>query len=161
VSKFLKVGLPVALVGVIALAGATAAFAQAETPQPPFAGRGAGRGPAGGLLADYAEIVHENLAYALGLSPSEFEAARAEGTTLAALAAEQGVSLEDLREIMQEARAEMIAQALADGVVTQEQADWMLQRGAMGPGPGNGQGLCDGTGPHGAGRMGRFGRAGG
>jgi len=158
VSKFLKVGLPVALVGVIALAGATAAFAQAEPPQPPYAGRGPGRGPGGGLLAEYNDILHAKLAEALGMSLSDFEAARAEGTPLAALAAEQGVSLEDLREVMLEARSEMIQEALADGVITQEQSDWMLQRGALGHGPGAGQGLCDGTGPHGARG---FGRAGG
>ena len=42
-------------------------------------------------------------------------------------------------------------QALADGAITQEQADWLLERGAKGYRPGSAQGLCDGTGPRGTG----------
>jgi len=154
VSKFFKVGMPVVLVGVIALTGATAAFAQSGTTQPDATGWVAGRGPGGGLLSAYDEVIHAKLAEALGMSVADFEAARAEGLTLAALAAEQGVSLEDLQVVMLEARAEALEQALADGAITKEQADWLLERGSMGYGPGSAQGLCDGTGPRGAGGMG-------
>ncbi|MDF1500999.1 MAG: hypothetical protein P1P76_11065 [Anaerolineales bacterium] len=159
-SKFFRVGIPVVLVGVIALAGATAAFAQSGTTQADATGWGAGRGPGTGLLAAYDEAIHAELAKALGMSVEEFEAARADGVTLAALAAENDVPLEDLQAVMHEARAEAIKDALADGAITQEQADWLLERGAMGYGPGTAQGLCDGTGPRGAGGMGPRGAGG-
>jgi hypothetical protein len=103
--------------------------------------------------------VHEKLAEALGISVEELEAAQAEGQTFFNLAEANGVELEELWQVMQDARAEAIEQAIADGAITQEQADWMLERQAR---MGARHDDCDGTGPigegsFGPGRMGRFG----
>jgi hypothetical protein len=82
----------------------------------------------GGWMADYRDEMHAAVAEALGLSVEELDAAMAEGQTMWQIAEEQGVDPEVIRDAMQDAREEAINQAVADGVLTQEQADWMLGR---------------------------------
>jgi hypothetical protein len=65
------------------------------------------------------------LAQALGISVEELDAARAEGKTLRDLIADSELDAETLREKLQEAHEAAIAQAVEDGVITQEQADDM------------------------------------
>ena len=115
--------------------GVGVAVAQEEIPEPPY-GRGSG------LMAAYKDEIHQALADTLGIGLSEFDAARAEGQTLADLAEAYGVDLTELFEVMDSARAEAIAQAVKDGTLTQAQADWMLARHASR----HGSGLCDGSG---------------
>ncbi len=96
-------------------------------------GGGYGRGMRGGYygggwMADYRDEMHAAVAEALGLSVEELDAAMAEGQTMWQIAEEQGVDPEAIRDAMQDAREEAINQAVADGVLTQEQADWMLGR---------------------------------
>jgi hypothetical protein len=91
---------------------------------------------------------------------TQFEAAIEEGETLATLAETYDVDFEDLREAMDEARAEVLELAVKDGTITKEQAEWMQQgpgmRGPRGPMLGD----CDGEGPLGEGG-GEFGPRGG
>jgi hypothetical protein len=142
----------VAALGLSAFLGVRPATAQTETPRVALEGRG----PGGGVLEPYEDIIHEKIAAALGISLEEFEAAREAGATLHDLAQKYGVDFDVVREAMLEGRAEAIKQAVADGVITQEQADWMLQRmGGMGYRRGSGAGACDGTGPIGQGPFGR------
>ena len=53
------------------------------------------------------------------------------GKTLEELATEAGVDLQDVQDAIQEARAthmrERIQQALDEGTITQEHADWLLE----------------------------------
>ena len=143
--KTLKFALPLTVVALLVF-GVGAAFAQDEIPPCPN-GPGA-RGNGAGLMAAYEDEIHQALADALGISLSDFEAARADGQTLADLAAKYDVELESLFEAMDSARAEVVAQAVEDGTITQEQADWMLaHQGAR-----RGLGLQAGMGMH------RFGR---
>jgi hypothetical protein len=67
------------------------------------------------------------LAEELGMTLDELSAALAEGKTVAEVAAEQSVSLEDLVAALVAWRADDLSQAVADGRLTQEQADWMLK----------------------------------
>jgi hypothetical protein len=68
---------------------------------------------------------------------AELEAARAEGKTLYELAEELDVDLAEVRAAMQTAHAEALAQAVADGLITEEQAQAMLAHHAqMGSGAG-------------------------
>ncbi|HEX6304820.1 MAG TPA: hypothetical protein VFZ76_11560, partial [Anaerolineales bacterium] len=64
---------------------------------------------------------------------------------------ENGFNVETFRELMIEARTEALNQAAADGVISQEQAEWMQSRmnqmWSNGYGPGSGH--CDGSGPRG------------
>ncbi len=143
-SRFVKIASLLALAVVVVFLAAGVVYAQSETPEPPYGERGrwGGRwgdapGPGRGILAEYRDLIHERLAAELGISVEELEAAIAEGKSLFTLADENEVDLADLKEAMTEARAEALEQAVADGVITQEQADWMLERHArMRPGHG-------------------------
>ncbi|HET7009332.1 MAG TPA: hypothetical protein VFI11_01030 [Anaerolineales bacterium] len=143
--KTLKYALPLTVMALLVF-GVGAAFAEDETPPCPDGPGGRGNGV--GLLAAYEDDIHQALADALGISLSDFEAARADGQTLANLAATYDVELESLFEAMDTARAEVVAQAVEDGTITQELADWMLaHQGAR-------RGLASqaGMGMHGSGR---------
>jgi hypothetical protein len=144
VSKVLKTAIPVVVVAALALSVGVA-LAQEEPPEPPY-----GRG----LMASYDDVIHQALADALGISLTEFEAARAEGETLADLADSYDVEVAVLFDVMQSARAEALAQAVEDGTISQEQADWILARQANR----QGRGLCDGTGQGAGGGGGPMGR---
>ena len=66
----------------------------------------------------------EWLAEQLGMTVDELQAELEAGKTIAELAEEKGVDLDAARI---EAMKERIQQAVEDGKMTQEQADWMLQ----------------------------------
>ena len=89
-------------------------------------------------------------AQALGLTPEELETRRLAGDTLWDIAQEQGMTTEQFQEMMTTARTSAINQAVADGVITQAQADFMLERmetmmgNGVGPGFGMGNGGCGG-----------------
>lgn len=143
--RTLFLGAAVAALGLSAFTGVQTAAAQTVTPRV----AAEGRGPGGGVLAPYEDIIQEKIAEALGISVEEFEAARDAGVTLYDLAEEHGVNFDVVREAMLEGRTEAIKQAVADGVITQEQANWMLLRGVQGIRMGLGRGACDGAGPMG------------
>jgi hypothetical protein len=63
------------------------------------------------------------LAEALGMSVEELEAAYADGETLSTLMSERELDAVTVRERLQAAYEGALAQAVADGVITQEQAD--------------------------------------
>ena len=71
--------------------------------------------------------IQEAIAGVLGLSVDELEAARLDGIRLEDLADQQGVSIEDMQAAVKTVRESQIAQLLADGTITQEQADQMLE----------------------------------
>jgi hypothetical protein len=74
------------------------------------------------------------LAGILGVSTEELDAAKADHT-VRDLIANSGLSPEELRTAVQEAYEAVVAQAVADGVITQEQADSLPD----GPPRGNGR----------------------
>lgn len=82
------------------------------------------------------EEMQAAIAGALGITVDELEAARAEGKRLPELAAELGVALEDVLTAVKAAHEAAILQAVEDGLITQEQADWMLERHNNGMGMG-------------------------
>lgn len=116
-----------------------------QGPAGPFYGEGPGM-----HLVD-GNVMHQAIADALGISVEELEAAQAEGKSLVALAEELGVDIEAVRTAMQAVREDAINQALADGLITEEQAEWLLSRPAFGQGNGplNGNGPGNGECPHG------------
>ncbi|MHB9148882.1 MAG: hypothetical protein ACYC33_02170 [Thermoleophilia bacterium] len=63
-----------------------------------------------------------------GMTPDEMAAARNDGQSLSDLAQSKGVDQQTLVDTMLAERKEMLAQAVKDGRLTQEQADAMLER---------------------------------
>ncbi len=74
-------------------------------------------------------------AQALGMTVEELQAAREEGKFIPELIEEQGLTQEEFQEAVQAAYEQMVDQAVADGVITQAQADLLLSAGAQ---PGHG-----------------------
>jgi len=115
-------GLLVALV-VIGAVGATSVYAQS-----PSSGLLHGGGPGGhgmGLAGLQAA------AEALNMTTDELITALRSGKTLEEIATEAGVELQDVQDAVRAEHAaamrERIQQALDDGTITQEHADWLLE----------------------------------
>jgi hypothetical protein len=123
----LIVALLVLALGVL---GVGVAFAQGG--RPPV-------GPNGyGWMHDYVE---QALAAKLGLTEKQVEDQFAAGKPMYQIALDNGIKQADLATFMTEVHKEALAKAVKDGAITQQQADWMLQRMQTmyqnGYGPGN------------------------
>ena len=117
-------GLLVALL-VVGVVGATRVYAQDSADDVLH-----GRGPGGGRgLPDGTAL--QVAAEALGMTTDELITALRSGSTLEELADEAGVELQDVQDEIQAAHAEAmrerIQQAVDDGTITQEHADWLLE----------------------------------
>lgn len=151
----------------IALVGALVvgtAFAQEDTPTPtpktapnfPFGRHGMGFGFRGGGMENF-----DAIAEALNLTPTQLFEQLHSGKSLDEIAEAQGIDLAKVQEAAKAARLEAlkdaIAQAVKDGKMTQDRADWLLQgldKGYLGKGRVFGFGFgCD--------HMGRGGMRGG
>jgi formaldehyde-activating enzyme involved in methanogenesis len=89
------------------------------------------------------------LAKALGMTAEQLKAAYAEGKTLSALMSERKLDAATVRKNLTAAYSESLAQAVKDGVITQEQADQMKNGRGMGfsfPGGPGGPGGSGGRG---------------
>jgi hypothetical protein len=110
----LIVGLVVLALGIL---GVGVAFAQGG--QPPVGQGGYG------WMHDYVE---QALAAKLGLTESQVEEQLAAGKAMYQIALDNGIKQEDLATFMNDVHKDAFAKAVAAGVITQERADWMLQR---------------------------------
>ncbi|HSA99414.1 MAG TPA: hypothetical protein VLE49_02105 [Anaerolineales bacterium] len=147
---------------VLALSALGVGVAFAQGGQPPL-GQG-GYGP----MHDYVE---QALAAKLGLTEKQVEDQLAAGKPMYQIALDNGIKQENLATFMNEVHKDAFARAVKDGAITQQQADWMLQRMQNmyqnGYGPGNcpmhnGQGAPSGRGRGaGSGMMGGRGAGGG
>lgn len=127
-------GLMTALV-LIGVIGATGAFAQGPTTTPTapstestppiFPGRGHGEGHFLGMP----EL--EAAAQALNMTTDELTAALQSGKTLEQIASDAGVDIATVQEAIHAAHVEemrtRIQQAVDDGTITQENADWLFE----------------------------------
>lgn len=73
-------------------------------------------------------LVWNGLADALGLTPDELNAQLISGKTLAQIAEAQGVSQEQLAAALETSVKAGLDKAVADGVLPQQQADWVFTR---------------------------------
>jgi hypothetical protein len=94
-----------------------------------------------GLLHDYME---KALAEKLGIPLANVETQFDAGKTLYQIATDNGIAQADLPAFMLEVRTSAIKAAVADGVITQTQADRMLQARGYGMGTGYGYGMMRG-----------------
>jgi hypothetical protein len=68
------------------------------------------------------EYMEDAFAEALGISHDELEAKLDEGETMWSIAQAQGLSDDEIAQLMVDARTNALEKAVADGVLTQEQA---------------------------------------
>ena len=143
-------GVLVALVvTVLAGVGVSSVYAQSGTSgiTAPLHGRGPGGGH-GGFSLTWLQVAAEKL----GMTTDELIDALRSGKTLEEIATEAGVDIQDVQDAIQAEREttlrERIQQALDDGTITQEHADWLLEgldKGFLGEGGfgfgGHGRGL--------------------
>jgi len=105
------------LVVALSVLGVGVAFAQGG--QPPA-------GQAGyGWMHDYVE---QALAAKLGLTEKQVEDQFAAGKAMYQIALDNGIAQDNLATFMNDVHKDAFAKAVKDGVITQERADWMLQR---------------------------------
>jgi hypothetical protein len=136
-------GLLLALVvTVLAGVGVSSVYAQSSS-QPLAHGRGPG---GGGLSLTGLQVAAEKL----GMTTDELITALQSGKTLEQIAQEKGVDYASIQTaIQQQSQADLrtrIQQAVTDGTMTQEKADWLLEgldKGFIGNGP-DGDGLFGG-----------------
>jgi hypothetical protein len=130
VLKRLGIAILVPLVLVAGLTGV--ALAQDDPPQAgdlcPYDGACGGYGAGGYGMRGYGYAGSQPtlLAEALGMTTKELYAAQTARQTVAEIAAAQGVPLGDVVAAVVAPRAERLAQSVANGSLTQEQADAML-----------------------------------
>ena len=93
-----------------------------------------------GILED---LIHENLAAALGISPTVLAARLDAGETIIEIGLSLDFDLETLSDILTQARSDALDQAVAAGLITQEQADWLASRGSQDPAASYGEAMCE------------------
>ena len=154
----------VAVVALMAVAGATMAFAQ-EAPtvdsvlnlvQDEGAPENGARGPRdgngernGGRNSELRELAMQVfdkdaekaiVADMLGMTVEELDVAKEEGAKLSELAEQAGVDVEAIKEAVQAYREGAVADAIADGTITEEQGEQLLNKKGRRGGPrGGGQ----------------------
>lgn len=114
--KNLMVG---ALALMLVLVSATAVFADAEIPGNPGWGMGT---PIDASLDAY---MLPAMAEALHLSEDEVASALDSGTTFVTLAIAAGYDFDEAAVLLQSIQAQALELAVLDGVITQDQADWL------------------------------------
>jgi len=122
--KTLFIALVLAAVAGLAVAG----VAYAQGPQPTTPGAGYGAMMSQGQQGPLHEYMLAAMAEALGIPAADLETRLANGETFYQIALAEGIAADDIPALMQTARSQAVAAALADGVITQAQADWMSQR---------------------------------
>lgn len=148
----MKKTVVVMLLVIAALAVVATGVAFAQTPQPADRGRGPMGGVDGpeGPLHDY---MVKAMAGALGISADDFETRRDSGKTAYQIALDLGISADKVSSLLSEARVNALDAAVADKVISPDQADWMKSH-AVGMRPDN----CNGTGQSIGAGLGRGGR---
>jgi hypothetical protein len=160
--KRFGIGVLFVLALAVGLAGSVLAQESAPAPQEgcPFgeACSGYRQGGYGMRGHGYGGTLPGLLAEALGMTEEELYAAQTSGQTVAEIAATRGIDLADVVAAVVAPRAERLAQSVADGYLTQEQADamlaamaeqmtWRLENLGIGSGGGCGRWGSGGNGP--------------
>ncbi|MGD2162595.1 MAG: hypothetical protein PVG04_05850 [Anaerolineales bacterium] len=142
--KFLVIaGITVAVAAIAFVAVGSAVAADESPPRPPLGGFGPGGCGIWGGGGNW--DVFDTIAEEFGMTPTELFETLHDGSTIEELAEAQGVDLEELQDTLSdlhtERARERIDQAVANGDISQGQADWMLEGmendyHPMGPGAG-------------------------
>jgi hypothetical protein len=154
--------LIIAVIGVVVLSLGMTSQAFAKNPNPVVPtenGQGYGNAGANGtgiplemnvnLDGALEDTLHALMAEAIGVDPSVL----ADGN-FTEIATGLGYDLTEIRAIVVQAHSDALAQALADGLITQEVYDWMSVRGFITRADGNATGMAVGLGSGMGSRMG-------
>lgn len=143
----------VTVLAVLGIAGL--AFAQGNIPPAYHYGMMGGRGGYGmmgscyGMMGSGYGAMHAYMlpafAEALGISPEELQSRLDGGETMWDVARAQGLSDEEVYQVMEAAHSQAIEQAVEAGVLTQEQAGWMDGHMEQMHGEGFAPGSCHGS----------------
>ena len=133
-----KILIALSLVGVISLLGFGVVMAQDNIPGPQ-AGN-CTNCPFDGTDHPLHQYMTEALANALGITVEEFNAYRAEGFTFFGIANQLELDLDTISESFVQVRTDAIELAFADGALTQEQYEFMMERAGLGGRFGGGMG---------------------
>lgn len=82
----------------------------------------------GGMMRDAGGRLLDIVADLTGLSTDEVKEQRAAGESIANIAASAGVDSDEVVDAALETREQLLAEKVADGTITQEQADAMLEQ---------------------------------
>lgn len=152
--KALVVSL-VVLAAVFTLGSVSKVFASSETPATPANTVNYGFGGNGGMMGagtgtNQKGLLHDEmvkiLSEKLGISEEDLNTRLANGETMYSIALAEGLTADQAKTLMVDARTEAIDQAVTNGDLTQAQADWMKTRSSM---MGTGTGGTNGTGTRG------------
>jgi hypothetical protein len=138
--KWILAGIAVLVLAALAAGGllwARTAYAQAQTPTAPgypygmmggYGMWGGGFGMMGGYgYGPMHTYMVEGLAEALNLQPEDLQKRLEAGETPWQIAQSQGLSNEQIQQVMLEAHDKALDAAVKAGFLTQQQADWMDQ----------------------------------
>lgn len=121
----------------------------------PMDGEQLGSGARMGMMGSMNTVIAD----ALGMTIEDFQASRQDGKSVADLAKEKKISVDEILSVMLESRKANLEQLVKDGKLTQEQMDSMLEnmktmmkqaieRDTMGPMQGRGKGMGYGSRGH-------------
>jgi hypothetical protein len=155
-NKAVKIGGIAAVALALGLAGALfgVQMAAAKGPNGGNPPNGPKNGNGTGWMAAYHDLIHAEIAKALGMTADELTAEIASGKTAWQIAEAQGMTIDEFRQVMLDARAAALDQAVKDGVITQAQADAFkahtppMMGGGTGYGGGQGAGHLNGNCPY-------------
>jgi hypothetical protein len=119
----MKKSILVLVIVILALGAYGVGAVLAQGQQPPVYGGMMGNGR--GWMHEYVE---KALAAELGMTEAQVEEALASGKSMYQIALDDGVAEADIPALLTKVHQAAFDAAVADGVVTREQADWMLQR---------------------------------
>lgn len=118
-----------AVLVVLGAVSAGIAYADDSTPPDPTTLPADGRGPRGERGLGATEL--EAAAKVLGMTSDELSTALKDGQTLEELATAAGVDIQDVQDAISAVHAEemraQIEQAVTDGTISQDKADWLLE----------------------------------
>ena len=133
--KWIIAGSLVVALAVVAVFGwVGVAYAQSQQPPTPGQGYGYGGMMGGGYgmmgnggYGPMHQYMVDALATALNLTPEQLQTRIDNGDTPYQIAQSQGLSQEQIQQVIEDAHDQALDQAVKDGALTQEQADWMDQ----------------------------------
>ena len=119
-----------------ALTSTSAVFAQSDNPVAQVTQNDFGFGGRGGMMGVGMEgPMHDYMisyvADQLGLTVEDIESRLANGETLSSIALSTGLTADEFSNLLLDARNFALDQAVADGTLTQTQADWMKSRSSL------------------------------